>query len=104
MRTSIRSPSAGNSARPRSNIRRFTPAGVARTHGPSLRRAANRRGPTSRQKPPQIQSTEVVEQTRPGPLHPANAGNALGEQVSGGGAVDPIPQGDATDVQSPTVT
>jgi hypothetical protein len=39
----------------------------------------------------------VVEQAGETWLSHANAGNAPGEQVSGGGPLDTIPQDDATD-------
>ncbi|MFD4948091.1 hypothetical protein ACFVYE_33340 [Streptomyces sp. NPDC058239] len=82
--------------------------GVARTRGSSLRRSAGRRGSslrrsagrrgsTGHQTPPQILSTEVVEQDGKTWHSPANAGNALGKQVSGGGSLDTAPQDDATD-------
>ena len=68
-----------------------------------MRRSANRRQ-TGHQQPPQILSTEVVEQAREPWLSPANAANAPGDQVSGGGPLDTIPHDGTTDPRSGAVT
>lgn len=79
------------------------PVGVARTRAsfararPVLGAARMDAGSICHQKPPQIPPTEVVEQAGEAWLSHANAGNAPGEQVSGVGPLDTIPQDDTTD-------